>query len=104
MINQNAFLNPKLFEEDIFNYQKTALADGFNATVDGKPTIASPAELIIIYHILRKLSKNTSVDRTGFEPAPSVGETGSLPLTYRPKPRRLLHYSIDLKGKSNYVK
>ena len=74
----------------IFMHQKTALADGFNATVDGKPTIASPAELIILYHNLIELSKeaynkNASVDRTGLEPALSAGEAAGLPLTYRPK-------------------
>lgn len=79
--------------KDIFMHQKTALTDGFNATVGGKPTIASPAELLISYQKLTILSrkrkiyffKKASVDRTGFEPALSAGEADGLPLTYRPK-------------------
>lgn len=39
-------------------HQKTALADGFNVTVVGKPTIVPYTELMIIYHKRPKLSSN----------------------------------------------
>lgn len=69
-------------------HQKTALADGFNASIDDKPSKASPPELSSQYHKTDELSseqENAPVDRTGFEPASSGGEPDSLPLTYRPE-------------------
>ena len=87
MLNQDAYLNPKLFDEDILNHQKTVLANGFNASVGSKLSTISPPELTLLYHICSYLSniKNTSVDQTGFEPASSGGEPDSLPLTYWPR-------------------
>lgn len=78
----------------IYSIQKTALtrsltslSDGFNASVGDKLSNVSPPELSTIYHKTAGLSnnENASVDRTGFELAPSGGEPDSLPLTYRPK-------------------
>ncbi len=68
------------------SHQKTALADGFIATV-GLRQAASPVKVNKIYHKKIRLSNynKTSVDRTGVEPAPFTGEVNGLPLTYRPK-------------------
>lgn len=55
------------------DHQKTALSDGFNASVGSKPTLFPQAKVNTLYHKIDSLSnieKNTSVDRTGFEPAP----------------------------------
>ena len=39
-----------------FKHQKTALADGFNASVGSKLSIVSQAGLTIIYHKITKMS------------------------------------------------
>lgn len=81
MINQKAYLNPKLFDEDI-EYQKTALTDGhlrvsrgFNSlssTSFGALTKSEKSDLssktIITYLVLNVNCRPRYVDPRGIEP------------------------------------
>ncbi|TSC63647.1 MAG: hypothetical protein G01um101493_390 [Microgenomates group bacterium Gr01-1014_93] len=56
MLNQDVYLNLKLFDEGVFMHQKTVLANGFNASIGSKLSTASQTGLALIYHKIINLS------------------------------------------------